>query len=681
MTGQAAAAARRPAGQPALDYAALFEQGPSACLVLDPNLVIIAATDAFLRATLSTRADVIGRSAFAAFPSPGGNQPTALQEVIREALQRVQREGVPETLPVHRYDVPRRGSGDGGSATGGSGDGGSAVRYWRTEIMPLPGEPRRPGYLLVRQEDVTRHVPPGRRNHAGDDPALRAIQSQAEDLAQSLRIIGTGDLASSQFAQLLEAAPDGMLLVDAQGIIRMVNGHAGTLFGYPGPELTGRPLEMLIPEPPRGRHPAHRAGYLAAPEARPMGDGYDLAGLRKDGTEFPVTVTLAAFGAASDEKLTIAAVRDASGHERGESAVRQLAAIVEHADDAIFAKSLDGRVLSWNRGAEKLYGYSGAEIIGQPVALMAPADRAGEDARLIGQVARTGQVVRAETVRVSKDGTRPDVALTLSPILGRDGQVTEISTLARDITTQLRAERALHERTRELEASNRELEQFAYVASHDLQEPLRKVSSFCQLLADHYQGQLDEEGEEYIGFAVDGANRMQQLINDLLTLSRVGRTEGKRTSVDCNQVIERVRLDLALAIDEAGAEIVVAGRLPVLCAQQAEQVQLFSNLVANAIKFHGDEPPRIELSAVRDNGDWRFAVSDNGIGIDEEYADRIFGLFQRLHSRSRYPGTGIGLSVCKKIVESNGGRIWLESKPGAGTTFCWTCPAGDGGQG
>ncbi len=646
MTGPLAAAARHPAGRPTLDYAALFEQGPAACMVLDPSLLIIAATDAFLRATMSTRADIIGRSAFEAFPSPGGNQPTALQEVIRETLQRVQREGVPEALPVHRYDVPRRGSGAGGSARGGSGAGGSAVRYWRTEIMPLPGEPPRPGYLLVRQEDVTRHVP-----------------------------------QSSQFAQLLEAAPDGMLLVDAQGIIRMVNGHAETLFGYPSSELTGRPLEMLIPEPARGRHPAHRAAYLAAAEARPMGDGYDLAGLRKDGTEFPVTVTLAAFGAASGEKLTIAAVRDVSGHERGESAVRQLAAIVEHADDAIFSKSLDGHVLSWNRGAEKLYGYPAAEIIGQPVALLEPADRAGEDAQLIGQVARTGQVVRAETVRVSKDGTRSDVALTLSPIFGRDGQVTEISTVARDITTRLGGEQALYERTRELEASNRELEQFAYVASHDLQEPLRKVSSFCQLLADHYEGQLDEEGEQYIGFAVDGAKRMQQLINDLLTLSRIGRTEEARIRVDCNQIIDRVRLDLALAIEEAGAEIVVAGRLPVLRAQQAEQVQLFSNLVGNAIKFHGDEPPRIEISVVRDDGDWRFAVSDNGIGIEEEYADRIFGVFQRLHSRSRYPGTGIGLSVCKKIVESNGGQIWLESKPGAGTTFCWTYPAGDGGQG
>lgn len=364
-----------------------------------------------------------------------------------------------------------------------------------------------------------------------------------------------------------------------------------------------------------------------------------------------------------------------------ESAVRHLAAIVQHADDAIFGKSLDGRVLSWNRGAERLYGYSAAEIIGQPVTVLAPADRAGEDARLIGQVARTGQVVRAETVRVSKDGTRSDVALTLSPIFGRDGEVAEISTVARDISARLRSERALQVRTRELEASNRELEQFAYVASHDLQEPLRKVSSFCQLLADHYQGQLDEEGEEYIAYAVDGANRMQQLINDLLTLSRVGRSEQAPSAVDCHRVIDRVRLDLALAIEETGAEVVVSGRLPVVRAQQAEQVQLFSNLVANAIKFHGDEPPRVEISAVRDNGDWRFAVSDNGIGIDREYADRIFGVFQRLHARSRYPGTGIGLSVCKKIVESNGGRIWLESKPGAGSTFCWTCPAGDGGQG
>jgi PAS domain S-box-containing protein len=672
MTDQAAAAARHPAGQdpatwPGLDYAALFEQGPAACMVLDPDLVITAATDAFLRATMSTRAGIVGRSAFAAFPSPGGSQPEALRAAIRETMQRVQRQGVPETLPVHRYDVPT--------------DGGLAVRYWRTEIMPLPGQPPRPGWLLVRQEDVTRHVPQSGPSQTGYDLALRTMQSQAEDLARSLSVIGAGDVSSSQFAQLLEAAPDGMLLIDAQGAIRMVNGHAEVLFGYQSAELTGRPVEMLIPEPARGRHPAHRAAFLAAPGPRAMGDGYDPLGLRKDGTEFPVRVTLAAIGGAGGERLTIAAVRDITGQEAAESAVRHLAAIVRHADDAIFGKSLDGLVLSWNRGAERLYGYSAAEIVGQPVALLTPAERAGEDARLIGQVARTGEVVRIETVRVSKDGSRSDVALTLSPIFGRDGQVTEISTVARNITARLRGERALQARTRELEASNRELEQFAYVASHDLQEPLRKVSSFCQLLAEHLQGRLDEEGEEYIGFAVDGAKRMQQLINGLLTLSRVGRTEEASSPVDCNLVIDRVRLDLALAIEEAGAEVLVSGRLPVVRAQLAEQVQLFSNLVANAIKFHGDEPPRIEISAVRDNGDWRFAVADNGIGIGPEYADRIFGVFQRLHARSRYPGTGIGLSVCKKIVESSGGRIWLESRPGAGSTFCWTCPAGDGGQG
>jgi PAS domain S-box-containing protein len=316
MTGPAEAA------RPGLDYAALFEQGPAACLVLDEDLGIAAVTDAFLQATMSTRPGIIGRPVFGAFPSPGGSQPEVLQAAIRETLQRVQRDGTLETLPVIRYDVS-------------TDDGGSALRYWRAEIMPLPGGSARPGWLLLRLEDVTRHVPQSRRSRVGDDLALRAMQSQAEDLARSLSVIGTDDLSSSQFAQLLEAAPDGMLLVDAQGAIRMVNGHTEVLFGYQSAELAGRPVEMLIPEPARGRHPAHRAAYLAAPEPRAMGDGYEPVGLRKDGTEFPVRITLAAFGGAGGERLTIAEVRDVTGQEAGESAVRHLAAIVQHADDAI----------------------------------------------------------------------------------------------------------------------------------------------------------------------------------------------------------------------------------------------------------------------------------------------------------------------------------------------------------
>jgi signal transduction histidine kinase len=246
----------------------------------------------------------------------------------------------------------------------------------------------------------------------------------------------------------------------------------------------------------------------------------------------------------------------------------------------------------------------------------------------------------------------------------------------RDIAERKRVDAMLAERTRELEISNRDLLQFASVASHDLQEPLRKVASFCQLLARRYQGQLDEEADEYIGFVVDGATRMQQLINDLLALARVGRSKDQMTDVDCGKVMRRVRRDMATIIEEAGAGLVVSGELPVVFAHQGLLTQLFTNLVANAVKFRGPRPPRVEVWASREPGEWRFAVKDNGIGIEPQYASRVFDVFERLHTRSEYPGTGIGLALCRKIVELHRGRIWLESEPGAGTTFYWTMPTG-----
>ncbi len=236
---------------------------------------------------------------------------------------------------------------------------------------------------------------------------------------------------------------------------------------------------------------------------------------------------------------------------------------------------------------------------------------------------------------------------------------------------------ALQAAESDLRRSNQELEQFAYVASHDLQEPLRKVASFCQLLQQRYGGQLDDRADQYIGFAVDGAQRMQDLINDLLAFSRVGRVEQPPTDVDCGLLLERVRTDLSRTIEESGATIVVDGELPTVRGDASLLRVVFQNLVGNAIKFRGEAPPHVELSAVREGDCWRFRVADNGIGIDPEYAERIFVIFQRLHSRSQYEGTGIGLAMCRKIVEYHGGRMWLDTDTaaGAGSTFYFTLPA------
>jgi signal transduction histidine kinase len=235
------------------------------------------------------------------------------------------------------------------------------------------------------------------------------------------------------------------------------------------------------------------------------------------------------------------------------------------------------------------------------------------------------------------------------------------------------ANSALQARAQDLERSNSELEQFAYVASHDLQEPLRKVASFCQLLQRRYVGQLDERADQYIEFAVDGAKRMQVLIDDLLAFSRVGRVEREPALISCASALSAARVNLTAEIRQSGA-VIEAAELPVVRAEFSLITSLFQNLLSNAIKFRGDKPPRIVISVARQDPFWLFTFADNGIGIEPEYADRIFVIFQRLHDRASYSGTGIGLAMCRKIVEYYGGRIWLETTVSAGATFCFTLP-------
>jgi PAS domain S-box-containing protein len=352
--------------------------------------------------------------------------------------------------------------------------------------------------------------------------------------------------------------------------------------------------------------------------------------------------------------------------------LRRMATVVSDSNDAVILHDFDGKILAWNRGAKETYGYSEAEALSKNVReIVAEPDR--EAALTLIKKIKQGEVVKSfELRRVTKDGRILDVWLTTTLLTDEKGKPVAIATTERDITERKKAEEKLITSLKDLERSNKDLEQFAYVASHDLQEPLRMVASYTQLLEKRYKDKLDSDALEFINYAVDGANRMQGLINDLLSFSRVG-TRGKPSQlIDSHTALGQARVNLSMTIEENNA-IVTNDDLPEVMADETQLVQLFQNLIGNAIKFHKPgESPRIHISAQRKNEDWVFSVRDNGIGIDPQYFDRIFVIFQRLNTREEYKGTGIGLAICKKIVERLGGKIWIESQPGQGATFYFT---------
>jgi len=368
-----------------------------------------------------------------------------------------------------------------------------------------------------------------------------------------------------------------------------------------------------------------------------------------------------------------------------EAVLRRLATVVLDSNDAITVQTPDGTITAWNRGAELMYGYTEAEALGRNIREIVPDDMRGEALVFVEALERGEGMQSLETQRVTKDGRVLDVWLTVTALVDHAGRITEVATTERDVTERKRAEEELRrhrdeldelvkERTAELARSNAELEQFAYVASHDLQEPLRMVTSYVELLARRYEGKLDADADEFIRYAVDGADRMQKLIEGLLAYSRVGTRCEEFAPTDMEAVLERVLQNLQVGVQESGA-VVTRDALPAVVGDEAQLGQVFENLIGNAIKFRGEEPPRIHVSAEQEDGRWAFSVRDNGIGIDAEHQERVFGIFQRLHGREEYGGVGIGLALCRRIVERHGGHIWVESEPGEGSTFFFTIAA------
>jgi signal transduction histidine kinase len=357
-------------------------------------------------------------------------------------------------------------------------------------------------------------------------------------------------------------------------------------------------------------------------------------------------------------------------------AEQKFRSMLEAAPDAMIIGSEAGAISLVNSQAEIMFGFHRAELIGQDVRMLVPGWSAPG-------------LSHRELLGRRKDGTEFPVEITLSPLQTEEGLL--FNSAIRDMTERRRRddqvrelnaklELRVEERTRELTRSNNalrqtndDLNQFAYAASHDLQEPLRMVALYSEMLQKRYSGHLDDDAEKFVSFIINGARRMEHLLKDLLAYSQAGSSEGPAAPLDVNGVIIKVMLNLQAAIEENQATVEWKD-LPVVEAHEVRLVQLFQNLIGNAIKYRGADPPKIRIWAERREHDWMFSVQDNGIGIRPEYAQQVFGIFKRLHGH-RYPGTGIGLAICQRIVERYGGRIWVESAPGRGSRFCFTLPA------
>ena len=487
------------------------------------------------------------------------------------------------------------------------------------------------------------------------------------------------DQMEGRYRGLLEAAPDAMVVVNQAGEIVLLNVQAEKQFGYRRDELIGQQVTNIIPEGFAEGLIADGTRTAARALAQRMGTGIELYGRRKKGSDFPIEIMLSPLES-SEGILVTAAIRDISLRKAAERHLAQMESryrgLLEAAPDAMVVVNQAGEIVLVNVQAEKQFGYHRDELLGQKVSNIIPegfAERQAADSLRSREAAQAQQIgTGVELNAKRKDGSEFPIEIMLSPLQSAEG--TLVTAAIRDISARKRAAAELHQKVGELKRSNEELGQFAYIASHDLQEPLRMVASYTQLLARRYKGKLDADADEFIAFAADGASRMQRLIQDLLAYSRVD-TKGKELlQTSSEEALELALVNLRAAISESGAEV-THDPLPSVVADQRQLMQLFQNLIGNAIKYQNGTPT-VHITAARNNSEkWIFSVKDNGLGIDPQYFERIFGMFQRLHKRDEFEGTGIGLAICKKIVERHGGTISVESELGRGSTFRFALPA------
>ena len=596
--------------------------------------------------------------------------------------------------------------------------------------------------------------------------------------------------AQEQFRAIVETTPECVKVVAADGKLLFMNSSGLRMIGASSAqEVAGRNVYDLIAPEDRDKFREFNERICQGEKADLE---FDIVGLQ--GTRCHMDTHAAPFRHVDGTIAHLAITRDITDRKHAERTALLLSAIVDSSDDAIISKDLNGVITSWNKSAERMFGYTASEVIGQPVTILIPANRLDEEPNILARLRNGQRVDHFETVRQRKDGTLLDISLTISPVKNAFGTVIGASKIARDISERKRAEAELlasearfrqladsmpqivwtarpdgyfdyynerwyeftgsaqgidsdaswvsslhpddllHWRETwntavqsgtpyniqyrlwnrqehgwrwfigqalpvrdaagnivkwfgsctdiddqkriedELRRTNQDLEQFAFSASHDLQEPLRGIKIYSELFAKRYSDKLDNQGLEFLGYMRSGATRLEMLVRDLLSYTQVTKFEKLLKPCDAAEALTLALANLAGIVSETGAQV-TAGPLPTLRVHGTHLQQLFQNLIGNAIKYRKpDHPSVVHVTSERQDGGWIFAVSDNGIGIAPEYRENIFGLFKRLHNDDEYSGTGIGLAICKRIVDRYQGRIWAESEPGCGSIFRFTLP-------
>jgi PAS domain S-box-containing protein len=475
-----------------------------------------------------------------------------------------------------------------------------------------------------------------------------------------------------KYRMLLDEVQDyAIFMLDPNGMVISWNAGAERIKGYRSDQIIGHHFSCYFSAEDIERGKPEEILRTTASSGR-----YEYQGMRvrENGSRFLATVTFIA-------------VRDSTGYLQGfyeisrdlsetKESGAKYRGLLEAAPDAMVVVNQGGEIVLLNVQAENQFGYQRAELVGQPVTTIIPT---GFAERLIADDLRSATEALAQQIGTGieltgrrKDGSEFPIEIMLSPLESAEGIL--VTAAIRDISKRKKSEEQLVNTVGELKRSNDELQEFAYVASHDLQEPLRMVASYTQLLGQRYKGRLDSDADEFIAYAVDGSNRMQRLIQDLLAYSRAGTNGSALLEISSANALKEALTNLRGTIENSSA-IVTHDPLPPITTDSTQLAQIFQNLVGNAIKYRSAEIPHVHVSATKNGGgEWIFSVRDNGMGIDSLYFDKIFVLFQRLHGQKEFKGTGIGLAICKKIIERLGGRIWVESKPGEGSTFYFALP-------